>query len=334
MRESRLCLEVGAGAPGRPQLGLGREPAATPRRAGMRPGRRRGRSRHSPSGILLGRRVVVVGRRAGPVAGRWHSSCDRVDKVTIVPPSPFGAGLVVPLRPQDPGNAWVVAPIGGAVLGCLRRCRAAGARLEHGGVSAAAPGVVDLTTAIPGRLPGGARHEGESAGDGALREAAEEAGGAARVAVRPQSAERAGSRHTGSYTTLGGRRRAPVRADDQATQRAASSRGSRRPRSPTKRTLHPAFATSWAALRAQTRTCGLPSWWMPRTSSSSVPDGWWQQIAPAAARTPSRPDRPASAEDGVPGGGARPAKSTPLRFPEWVSGRRRPGACGGRRRGG
>lgn len=92
--------------------------------------------------------------------------------MTIVPPSPGEARR--PGGPRDAGDAWVVAPTGEkywgrfGAAGLLAVDAGRGVLLQHrvswshfGGTWA---------------LPGGALHEGESAIDGALREAQEEAG--------------------------------------------------------------------------------------------------------------------------------------------------------------
>ena len=79
-----------------------------------------------------------------------------------------------PVGPRDPGDAWVVAPSGERYWGAFG---AAGllALDEHRGVLLQHR-VSWSHYGDTWALPGGARHEGESAGDGALREAAEEAG--------------------------------------------------------------------------------------------------------------------------------------------------------------
>ena len=79
-----------------------------------------------------------------------------------------------PFGPRDPGDAWVVAPTGErywgrfGAAGLLALDADRGVLLQHR--------VSWSHFGDTWALPGGARHEGESACDGALREAAEEAG--------------------------------------------------------------------------------------------------------------------------------------------------------------
>ena len=101
--------------------------------------------------------------------------------MTIEPPAPGEPRR--PHGPRDPGDAWVVAPTGErywgrfGAAGLLAVDAERGVLLQHR--------VSWSHFGDTWALPGGARHEGESASDGALREAAEEAGVPA-AAVQPR----------------------------------------------------------------------------------------------------------------------------------------------------
>jgi 8-oxo-dGTP pyrophosphatase MutT (NUDIX family) len=142
-------------------------------------------------------------------------------------------------------------------------------------------------------LPGGARHDGESAGDAALREAAEEAGVPAEaVAPRFESVLDLG---VWSYTTVVGDVVAPfdpVISDPESHALAwvPIDEVDRLP-------LHPGFAGSWVALRAALSARPVIIVDMANVIGS-VPDGWWRDRAGAAERLLARLSRLAS--DGVP----------------------------------
>ena len=148
-----------------------------------------------------------------------------------------------PHAPRDPGDAWVYAPTGErfwgrfGAAGLLAVDPVKGVLLQHrvgwshhGGTWA---------------LPGGALHEGESAVDGALREAFEEAGvPTAAVTVRFTSVFDVG---VWTYTTVVADVVAPfdpVISDPESLELewVPIDEVAQRP-------LHPGFATSWPGLR-------------------------------------------------------------------------------------
>nr|WP_218844965.1 NUDIX hydrolase [Microbacterium pseudoresistens] len=132
-------------------------------------------------------------------------------------------------------------------------------------------------------LPGGARHEGESALDGALREAREEAG-VAGGSVRPRLASLLELGYW-SYTTVVAdvvEPFEPVISDPEsvALEWVPVDEVADRP-------LHPSFAEGWPALRALLST--RPAIVVDAANVvGSVPDGWWRDRAGAAGRLRSR----------------------------------------------
>ncbi|GAA2588538.1 NUDIX domain-containing protein [Microbacterium binotii] len=204
--------------------------------------------------------------------------CEAVS-VTIEPPAPGEPRR--PLGPRDPGDAWVVAPTGerywgrfGAagllavdpVRGVLLQHRVSWS--HHGGTWA---------------LPGGARHEGESALDGALREATEEAG-VPDGAVRPRLM---------SVLDLGYWSYATVLADvvdafDPVISDPESVELSWVPVADVDDyPLHPGFAASWPRLRELLAV--RPKIVVDAANvAGSVPDGWWNDRAGAAERLVER----------------------------------------------
>lgn len=141
-------------------------------------------------------------------------------------------------------------------------------------------------------LPGGARHEGESACDGALREAAEEAG-VPDAAVRPRLLSVLDLGYW-SYTTVVGdvvRPFEPTISDPESHELAwvPASEVADRP-------LHPAFAESWA--RLQSLLAVRPAIVVDAANVvGSVPDGWWRDRAGATGRLVDRIGR--VADDGM-----------------------------------
>lgn len=210
--------------------------------------------------------------------------------MSIVPPQPGEPRR--PDGPRDSGDAWVVTDSGArywgryGAAGLLAVDRDRGVLLQHrvswshfGGTWA---------------LPGGALHEGESALDGAVREAQEEAGvpdGA--VQVRCATVLDLG---VWSYTTVVADVTdpfEPVISDPESLQLAwvPVDEVAEVP-------LHPAFADAWPMLR------GLldvhPAVVVDAANVvGSRPDGWWKDRAGAAARL--REQAEVWAEGGVAG---------------------------------
>ena len=210
---------------------------------------------------------------------RPSSAVWKAEAVTIEQPSSGEPRR--PHGPRDPGDAWGVAPGGErywgrfGAAGLLAHDPARGVLLQHrvswshfGGTWA---------------LPGGARHEGESAVDGALRESAEEAGVPAD-AVRPQLLSVFDLGYW-SYATLVGRVVAPfepVISDPESVELSwvPVDEVEDYP-------LHPAFAASWQQLRPllEVRPVLIVD---VANVVGAVPDGWWRDRAGAASRLLAR----------------------------------------------
>jgi 8-oxo-dGTP diphosphatase len=158
-------------------------------------------------------------------------------------------------------------------------------------------------------LPGGARHEGESACDGALREAAEEAG-VPDAAIRPRLLSVLDLGYW-SYTTLIGdvvHPFEPTISDPESHELAWVPVDD-----VTRHPLHPGFAASWERLRA---LLGVRPAVIVDAANvvGSVPDGWWRDRPGAAGRLVERVA--ALTKAGI------PAASLDLPedvwFPDWV----------------
>ncbi len=156
-------------------------------------------------------------------------------------------------------------------------------------------------------LPGGARHLGESARAGALREAQEEAGvpdGAVRARV-----ESVLDLDVWTYTTLIGDVTTPfepVISDPESRALAWVPPGE-----VTDLPLHPGFAGSWQRLRQLLEV--RPALVVDAANVvGSVPDGWWRDRAGAAARLVDR----LGALDAQGVGGAALALPEDVWFPE------------------
>lgn len=181
------------------------------------------------------------------------------------------------------GDAWVVSPTGErywgryGAAGLLAYDVARGVLLQHrvawshhGGTWA---------------LPGGALHEGESAREGAIREAQEEAGVPdGSVRARFESVLDLG---IWSYTTVVADVVVPfepVISDPEslALEWVPVDEVDRRP-------LHPGFAAAWPELRAllEVRPVAVVD---AANVVGSVPDGWWKDRAGATARLRDRLD--------------------------------------------
>ncbi|WP_404432363.1 NUDIX hydrolase [Microbacterium lacus] len=212
-----------------------------------------------------------------------------------------------PHGPRDPGDAWVVAPTGErywgvfGAAGLLALDPHRGVLLQHR--------VSWSHFGDTWALPGGARHEGESAVDGAVREAQEEAG-------VPDAATRTRFLSTldlgyWSYTTVVAdvvRPFEPVIADPEsrALEWVAVDEVDSKP-------LHPGFADSWKQLRPL--LCVRPAIVVDGANVvGSVPDGWWKDRAGAASRLIRKVS--ALAASGVPGSVL--GLGTDQWFAEWV----------------
>lgn len=195
--------------------------------------------------------------------------------MTIVPPLPGEPRR--PDGPRDPGDAWVVADDGTrfwgrfGAAGLLAVDPERGVLLQHR--------VAWSHHGDTWGLPGGARHEGESACDGALRESAEEAGVPAD-AVRPRFIS-VYDADVWTYATVVAdvvRPFEPVISDPESRELAwvALEAVDGYP-------LHPGFAASWPQLRAllDVRPAVIVD---AANVVGSVPDGWWRDRARAADR--------------------------------------------------
>nr|WP_315267338.1 NUDIX hydrolase [Microbacterium lemovicicum] len=202
--------------------------------------------------------------------------------MTIVPPASGEPRR--PSGPRDPGDAWVVADSGEkywgrfGASGLLAVDAERGILLQHR--------VSWSHFGDTWALPGGARHEHESARDGALRESAEEAGVPARaIRSRFESVLDLG---IWSYTTLVGdvvQPFEPVISDPESRALAwvPVDQVDDLP-------LHPAFADSWPRLREllDVRPVVVVD---VANVVGSVPDGWWKDRAGAARRLVERLER-------------------------------------------
>lgn len=195
--------------------------------------------------------------------------------MTIVPPAPGEPRR--PDGPRDPGDAWVVAPTGErywgrfGAAGLLAIDAERGILLQHR--------VSWSHFGDTWALPGGARHEHESAADAALREAAEEAG-VPDASIRPRLASVLDLGYW-TYTTLVGDVTTPfepVISDPESRELAWVPVDD-----VSNYELHPGFAASWERLRAliDVRPVVIVD---VANVVGSVPDGWWRDRAGAADR--------------------------------------------------
>jgi len=195
-------------------------------------------------------------------------------------------------RHRNPGDAWVEAPDGTrywgrfGAAGLLAHDPARGVLLQHRADWSHHGGTWGI--------PGGARHVGEDALTGALRESAEEAGVPAD-AVAPV-ATHVLDREVWTYTTVVAR---VVRPFDPFAADAESVELRWVPLAEVEdRTLHPGFASSWPGLRDA--LAHAPALVIDAANVvGSVPDGWWRDRAGAARRLAGRVS--ALAEAGVTG---------------------------------
>ena len=195
--------------------------------------------------------------------------------MTIVPPAPGEPRR--PDGPRDPGDAWVVADDGTrywgrfGAAGLLAVDPQRGVLLQHR--------VAWSHFGDTWGLPGGARHQDESACEGALRESAEEAGVPAS-AVQPRLI---------SVYDVGVWAYATVVADVVVPFEPVISDPESRELAwvPVDAVdsypLHPGFAASWPLLRSLLKV--RPAVVVDAANVvGSVPDGWWKDRAGATAR--------------------------------------------------
>lgn len=212
-----------------------------------------------------------------------------------------------PFGPRNSGDAWVVAPSGERYWG---RFGAAGllavdahrrVLLQH---RASWSHFGDTWG-----TPGGARHEGESAHDAALREAAEEAG-VPNGAVQPRFLSVFDLDYW-SYTTVVGDVVNPF--EPVITDRESHELAWVPVEDATRLPLHPGFASSWPALRAllATRPVVVVD---AANVVGSVPDGWWRDRLGATERLLDRIRT--SASIGLPAGAL--GLGADVWFPRWV----------------
>ncbi|MDL5353112.1 NUDIX domain-containing protein [Microbacterium sp. zg-YB36] len=199
--------------------------------------------------------------------------------MTIVPPAPDEPRR--PDGPRNPGDAWVVADDGTrywgrfGAAGLLALDAERGILMQHR--------VSWSHFGDTWALPGGARHEHESAADAALRESAEEAG-VPPTAVRPRllSTLDLGVWTYGTLLADVVEPFEPVISDPESRELAwvPVDEVDRHP-------LHPGFADSWPALRdlLQVRPAIVVD---AANVVGSVPDGWWRDRSGAASRLLAR----------------------------------------------
>ena len=195
--------------------------------------------------------------------------------MTIVPPAPGEPRR--PHGPRDPGDAWVVADSGERYWG----------RFGAAGLLAVDPGrgvllqhrVAWSHFGDTWGLPGGARHQGESACDGALRESVEEAG-VPGDGVQPRLLSVL-DLQIWSYTTLVADVTTPFEPvisdpESRALAWVPTADVDALP-------LHPGFAAAWPRLRAllDVRPAVVVD---AANVVGAVPDGWWRDRAGAAGR--------------------------------------------------
>lgn len=202
---------------------------------------------------------------------------------TFEPRRPFG--------PRDPNDGWAVGPQGrfwgrGGAAGLLAYDPDQGVLLQHRVAWSDQGGTWGL--------PGGARHVGESAIDGALREAGEEAG-------VPAEGHRLLFTYTfdvgyWSYTTVGVEIVESFEAmitdpESEELRWVAPSQIDALP-------LHPGFGSAWPQLR---KCLERPPMLVVDAANvmGSRPDGWWNDRAGAAERLVGQLS--AAGSSGVPG---------------------------------
>ncbi len=229
-------------------------------------------------------------------------------------PPPRYAETMSDLR--NPGDAWVTAADGGRYWG---RFGAAGL-LAHDRALDAILLQHRVTWSDHGDtwgIPGGARHEGEAAIDGAIRESQEEAG-VPDHAVAPRYTHVL-DRGGWTYTTLVAEVATPfipriTDPESHALEWVHVDEVEERP-------LHPAFAASWRLLRPL--LTASPTVVVDAANViGSVPDGWWKDRRAAAERLRDRLEVLAVQEGGIRAGFVGLPDSLvsgiDRAYPEWV----------------
>ena len=194
---------------------------------------------------------------------------------------------------RNPGDAWVTAADGGrywgrfGAAGLLAHDRSLGAILLQHRVTWSDHGDT-------WGIPGGARHEGEAAIDGAIRESQEEAG-VPDNAVAPRYTHVL-DRGGWAYTTLIADVVTPFepRITDPESHALAWIKLDDVERLP----LHPAFAASWRLLRPL--LAARPAVVIDAANViGSVPNGWWKDRRGAAERLRDQLEALAVHGDGI-----------------------------------
>ena len=226
--------------------------------------------------------------------------------MSIEPPRPGGSRR--PLRRQEPGDTWVVAPTGErywgsfGAAGLLALDPERGVLLQH---RASWSHFGDTWG-----LPGGARHKEESATEGALREAAEEAG-VPDTAIRPRLLSVLDLGYW-SYTTVV----ADITIPFEATVSDAESRELAwvPTEAITDLPLHPGFESSWEQLRL---LLGIRPAIVVDVANvmDAMPDGWGRDRSGAPESLLARVD--AIAARGIPAAALGLPEHT--WYPEWIA---------------
>ena len=226
------------------------------------------------AGVGAARRGLIRRRPQRPRGSRPRGRCSfgRLRygcRMTDAPPGP-------PPGPRDPADGWVELPDGRRFWG----------KAGAAGLLVVAPdGSILLQHRVGWShfggtwgLPGGARHLGETAVDGALREAHEETG-IEIAALRPRFAVRL-DLDVWDYTTVVVA--APSALPVSVTDRESTELEWVPADLVTERELHPGFAAAWPRLRPDLAHDDPVLVVDAANVVGSRPDGWWKDRAGAA----------------------------------------------------